>query len=328
VAFLPAASLWFSGAEKEALLESLVAGLVYGTVIGTAALAVNAVFYAIVVALRIRKKVLLRVPIPIRLLIVFAGLALGFMASTSLIARLLGGPRSGASIIPLAFFTLSVTAGFSLYILYRRAVEEALDMKRAVAEARCRALESGMQPHFLFNSLNCLAELIDEGEMRQASEMTMRLSELYRALLSASQDRTVPLSNETALTRAYLDVEKIRLGPRLSYKIVSTVKGDPRVPSLALQTLTENAVKHGVRPSVTGGEITLKFETAPDGSLTISVTNTGEPWPASATEGFGLSNTRERLSLLYGTRHCFSAGKREPDGATVVSFRIPPELPG
>lgn len=325
-AFLPTLFHWFSGSRGEALLQSLVSALVYGTVVGLFVVSINAAFYAVVVTIRVKSGMVLRVPPHVQVLVVLTGIFLGVAASMSLSAKLLGMPAVGPAVLPVVAFTIALTAAFSMYVLYRRAVEETLEMKRALAQARCRALEAGMQPHFLFNALNSLAELIDGGDSRQASEMTMKLSELYRSILLISERRTVPLSVELKLAGTFLEIEQIRLGPRLSFRILNRVAGDPLVPGLVLQTLVENAVKHGIRPCLPGGEVTVTVENEAHGWLRATVTNTGEPWPGVVREGFGLSNTRERLSLLYGSRHQFSAGRRESDGATVVSFLAPVEV--
>ena len=187
-----------------------------------------------------------------------------------------------------------------------------------------------MQPHFLFNSLNSLSELID-ADMPEAASMTARLADLYRHILENSKEKTTTLASELAIIRDYLELERLRFGKRLQFVIKSEV--DERsvfVPSLILQTLVENAVKHGISPSIGGGEIEIKATLSSNKWMTIEVLNSGSPpkpskdgasQGANKSTGTGLANAKERLTLMYGENHGFYFGL-DANGRTIARFSV------
>src|SRR5690606_5494444 len=141
------------------------------------------------------------------------------------------------------------------YYAYREAQAENLTLQAANAEARYHALKHQLQPHFLFNSLNSLSELIDS-DREAANRMTQRLADLYRGILSSAKRTTAPLSSELALVRDYLELEQVRFGERLQFRLSAPESAQRiHVPTLVLQTLVENGVKHGVAPAGRGGGI-------------------------------------------------------------------------
>lgn len=211
---------------------------------------------------------------------------------------------------------------FFFHLAYRFAREDALKLEARIAETRYQALEHQMQPHFLFNALNSLAELI-ESKQDSAAEMVYKLSDLYRAILTNSQTKTASLCSELFIVRSYLELEQLRLGRRLSFEIKSEVDDQSVfVPGLVLQMLVENAIKHGVSPSVDGGKIMIRVTEQADGWYGAEVVNTGSSAgqiePGTQT---GLTNIRERLDLLYGPNHNFQLGNT-PRGDTIASFRF------
>ncbi len=229
--------------------------------------------------------------------------------------------RTLAILAPVVF--LASMTGASLW--YRA---DAYRLESAASAARYAVLEAQMQPHFLFNALASLKELIADDPVR-ASEATQRLAELYRAILRATAEPTAPLGDELAIVESYLEVERVRYGDRLRYRI--DVADDLRaahVPSLMLQTLAENAVKHGVCKARDGGEIAVRA-TRDGARVVLEVRNTGAPYVAGADGGTatGLSNTRARLSLLYGAGSRLDIGS-EPSGATLVRFEVSGERVG
>jgi two-component system, LytTR family, sensor histidine kinase AlgZ len=168
----------------------------------------------------------------------------------------------------------------------------------AVVEARLLALNARIRPHFLFNSLNAVLSLI-RAEPRRAEEALETLSDLFRAALRDPRE-WMPLSEELALCRQYLDMEKLRLGERLRVDwVVDDVPMDMSIPPLMLQPLVENAVYHGVEPSPEGGDVRISFARRGE-ELQIAVEN---PCHANAGESRGnhmaLANIRERLALYY-----------------------------
>jgi len=168
----------------------------------------------------------------------------------------------------------------------------------AVAEARLQALTARIRPHFLFNSLNAVLSLI-RSEPKRAETALEELAELFRALMRDRRD-LLPLADEIALCRQYLNLEKLRLGERLNVEWeISDVPTDLKIPPLMLQPLLENAVYHGIEPSSEPGTLRIRFARAGD-ELHIELFN---PCPRGATTQAGnhmaLANIRERLALYY-----------------------------
>ena len=219
----------------------------------------------------------------------------------------------------LVFCGLIATA-FSLFFSYQRAKEDSLASRAEAAEARYHVLENQMRPHFLFNALNSLAELIESGR-EDAAETTYKLSNLYRRILNNSGLKTATLASELDIVRDYLELEQLRFGARLSFEIRAPENCEEIfLPSLMLQTLVENAVKHGIAPAVEGGEVLV--EIFPEGGgYAVKVENSGSPLKRELNAGTGLANTRARLDLLYGNRHGFEL-RSENAGRTVASFHF------
>ena len=167
------------------------------------------------------------------------------------------------------------------------------------SEAELKTLRSQLNPHFLFNALNSVRALIGRHDER-ARTMITSLSKLLRDLLSTRDDRVQSVSKEIEIVNAYLEIESIRFGERLKYSI----ECDPevysrRLPGMILLTLVENAVKHGISQIEAGGSIEVRVGLDPkDGSLNASVLNDGALGGPSG--GFGLANTRRRISLVAG----------------------------
>lgn len=194
----------------------------------------------------------------------------------------------------------------------------------AWAESRLMALQARIQPHFLFNSLNSVLSLVRD-EPRRAEEMLHDLSDLLRALLADSRS-LVPLQHELAVAQAYVAVEGVRFGPRLRVRwLCDAAPGDALVPPLLLQPLVENAVRHGVEPSVEGAEITV--EAYEDGGyLTLFVRNPMPPadqrGPSSNGNHMAVDNIRERLDLHFDAEAHFKT-YTSSEGEYVVQIRLP-----
>ena len=199
----------------------------------------------------------------------------------------------------------------------RRAVES-----RALArEAELQALRMQINPHFLFNSLHSIAALTTVDGTR-AREMCVRLSDFLRAGLALGARESIPLREELALARRYLEVEKVRFGERLRVeeKVAATCE-ECNVPALLLQPLVENAVKHGIAGLVEGGAIRLTAERTGAG-VEILLENAFDPeMPSPRKGGVGLAHVRRRLQLRYGDAASFDAAAA--DGRYRVLLRLP-----
>ena len=173
------------------------------------------------------------------------------------------------------------------------------EMKRLVGQAELRALQSQINPHFLFNALNTLYGSIPR-EAAGARRMVLNLAEIFRYFLHS--DRTfVPFSQEMQIVRAYLEVEQLRLSDRRRVELaVDEAAMDVPVPVLSVQPLVENAIKHGIAPSAESGYVRLEVRLA-GGVLRVLVENSSS---AAAGErpgtGVGLQNVRRRLEICYG----------------------------
>ena len=168
----------------------------------------------------------------------------------------------------------------------------------ALAEARLAALTARIRPHFLFNSLNAVLGIIRD-DPRRAEATLEELAELFRALMRDSRE-LVPISDELALARKYIEIETLRLGERLQVSwTIEACPPDLLAPPLLLQPLLENAVHHGIEPAATPGEIRVRIAPTRDG-LRIEIDN---PWLGEHSQRPGnrmaLDNVRERLMLFY-----------------------------
>ncbi len=185
-----------------------------------------------------------------------------------------------------------------------RAERRAADFARAAQVAELRALRYQVNPHFLFNTLNSLSALVMRGRRDEAEAMIMNLSTFYRTSLSDDPGEDVPLRDEISLQRLYLDIEMIRFPERLLVEIdlPDALAGAP-VPSLILQPLVENAIKHGV--SQTTKPVTITISARRDGNnLILTVQDNGRAKTKSPSEnghGIGLTNVRDRLAARFGS---------------------------
>ncbi|WP_300652379.1 histidine kinase [Hydrogenophaga sp.] len=208
----------------------------------------------------------------------------------------------------LGFVLMSLSAGgFGAYYftsreLLARARLAGEEAQRQATEARLKLLESQLEPHMLFNTLANLRALIGTDPER-AVAMLDRLNDFLRATLKASRaDATAgqhTLADEFARLRDYLELMAVRMGPRLRYTLeLPEALSRQRVPPLLLQPLVENCIRHGLEPSVDGGEIRVSARQGA-GGLELEVSDTGVGCEAEPAAGFGLSQVRERLATAY-----------------------------
>jgi len=202
-----------------------------------------------------------------------------------------------------------------------------VQLQNLVSQAELRALQAQINPHFLFNSLNTLYGTIDRGNA-EARQLVLSLSEVFRYLLRT--DRTfIEIEEELKIVRAYLEIEKLRLGPKLRTEIqIDDAALHATIPMLSIQPLVENAVKHGVAARMGTGFVRLSV-TAEADVISVTVSNSGEFDTRALTytrgnEGIGLANVRRRLELCYGEESRFKA--QAENGITNVGFFLPLKL--
>ncbi len=224
-----------------------------------------------------------------------------------------------------SFFVLFMWC--SLYFSIKQWLESAEEKERLVRaeaevrEARLLALRYQLNPHFLFNSLNAVSTLVLDGNGPAATRMLAQIGDLLRTSLDSEVTAEVSLAQELVFTEGYLAIEQTRLGERLEVELVVPVETrDALVPSMLLQPLVENAVRHGVAPMVEGGRIAIKIGLHAD-RLRILIANSGRRVQDQRQKnggGVGLGNTAERLKTLYGTDFEFSLGWPEAGGCEVL----------
>lgn len=217
-------------------------------------------------------------------------------------------------VIGTLFYTVIAGLAYSSHGAQRAAQAEA-----AAAQTQLANLRSQLQPHFLFNSLHTIVQLINI-EPRRASDAAEIVAELLRRSLEEQRDE-VPLRDEWRFVSRYLAIEQMRFGERLviNANLPQELENE-RVPSFALQTLVENAVQHGAAPRVAPTEIVISA-TRTDGTLTVRVRNTGDaaaPQAAAAGTGTGLARLRERLSVMYNNAATLTAAPIASGGYEAV----------
>jgi signal transduction histidine kinase len=235
--------------------------------------------------------------------------------------------------VPIVPVVLLAVVGFNqswwqIFLLEKRESQA----RELASLAQLEALRARINPHFLFNSLNSIAQLISTDPER-AEACVERLAEIFRYLLQTDNRSFVTLQDELEIADAYLDIERARFGDLLSVDFVVDDGALHRtVPTLILQPLIENAVRHGVSQKVGGG--TVSIEAALDGTdLRVVVRDTGVGMPAGVeaalSAGVGLRNVYDRLVHLYGAQYA-PLIQTHPGQGTSIVVRVPqaPEAPG
>jgi signal transduction histidine kinase len=197
------------------------------------------------------------------------------------------------------------------------------EMQKLAAEAELKALRAQVNPHFLFNALTTIGYLIETSPPRALSTL-MRLTALLRGLLRRDGEFTT-LGREIDIVEHYLDIERERFEERLRVRLaVPPELRAAQIPSLVVQPLVENAIKHGVAPSIHGGEVEIVARREPGARLRITVRNTGAPLtlPDRAGEHLGLDNVERRLSGHYGTSAVLTLSA-DPRRGTVAEIELP-----
>jgi len=195
---------------------------------------------------------------------------------------------------------------FHFFENYKKAEIESLIWENAVKEFELRTLRSQLNPHFMFNALNSIRALIKEDPQKAQTAVT-KLSNILRYALKIERAETVPLEEEMQAIEDYLALEKIRFEERLKYEVkVDPKSGRIEIPPMMIQTLVENGIKHGITKRTEGGKISIETIMA-NSKLFIKIKNTGQidSEALKLSSGFGINNTKHRLSLIYGEKAQF-----------------------
>jgi two-component system sensor histidine kinase LytS len=197
------------------------------------------------------------------------------------------------------------------------------EMQRLVSEAELRALQSQINPHFLFNALNTLYGVIPR-TAHAARSTVLNLAEIFRYFLQ-SERTFIPLAEEMEIVKSYLEIERLRLGPRLETLIdVDPSALSVQIPVLSIQPLVENAIKHGLAPKEGSGLLRVAAKIT-QGRVRVTVEDNGRGMvagdPDLGRSGVGLANVRRRLELCFGAKAELTIDSNP--GGTRVEFEIP-----
>jgi signal transduction histidine kinase len=210
---------------------------------------------------------------------------------------------------------------------YAEAADVGAELSARLARTELQALKLQLQPHFLFNTLNTITALVHQDPAR-AERMVSGLSDLLRASLNNAGEEEISLGRELAVLGNYVEIQQVRFGDRLRFVVDAPPETQlAMVPNLMLQPLVENAIRHGIAPRASGGQVVVSA--AREGEwlrLRVMDDGVGEAEADGRREGVGLANTRARLSQLYGPRHRFEA-QGDAQGFRVlieVPFRLAP----
>ncbi|TGO02530.1 hypothetical protein PN36_23555 [Candidatus Thiomargarita nelsonii] len=220
------------------------------------------------------------------------------------------------------YFYARITIAEKNIALQEANLQRLADEKK-LTETRLKLLQAQIEPHFLFNTLSNILSLIDE-EPPRAKIMLERFTHYLRASLTRTRQEQSTFGDELALLRAYLDIHSIRMGERLHYQIkVPKPLQAIKLPPLLLQPLVENAIKHGLAPSIAGGTIHIAAKSK-EKKLEISIKDTGIGLEGELGSGMGLNNIRARLGALYGNRAKMTIQQNTPCGVQ-ITLSIPIE---
>ena len=244
--------------------------------------------------------------------------------------------RIGDSFTDIAF--LFIVASAILKFTYKGTIQaevkaavatetaESEQLKRQVVEARMAAMQAQVEPHFLFNTLASIDHLIETDPPR-ASTMQKNLIALLRASMPSMREQNPnaqTLGREMAVIRPYLEILKVRMEDRLQASVrVPEGLASAEFPPMMIQSLVENAIKHGLEPKAEGGALDVSAEIV-HGRLAVTVADTGLGFGKADTAGtgIGLANIRERLKLLYGDKASMVVADNQPTG-TIVTLTVP-----
>jgi signal transduction histidine kinase len=254
-----------------------------------------------------------------------------------LLQRWLGGPglEGGlAAFLSITFFEMSmnflayslivgVTHALTLYRTLREREVMAADLAERLTRARLDVLRMQLNPHFLFNAMNAVSSLVRQEHNQQAIRVIAGLSDLLRYVLEESREQEVPLRDELSFVERYLKIEQVRFGKRLTVHIHRPDDLlDSFVPSLVLQPLVENAIRHGVSKHAGAGTITIAAR-SDDGILELSVRDDGPGYDTDdPPDGVGIGNTKARLERLYASDQSFRLANCV-EGGVEATIRLP-----
>lgn len=237
--------------------------------------------------------------------------------------------------LSLLIFNLSMITVISvscvLYFLYLKLadnlatkIRENEKLQRLQVESKLAVLQSKVNPHFLFNTLNTMMDMVHD-HPEKVEKMIFNLSDIYRKVLTLPDSALVLLKEELQLVREYLEIEKTRMGERLNFDFsIDESLLSFKIPPIILQILVENAIQHGISPKKEGGKINIKIQKKSE-NVSIEVADNGVGINRNyVNTGFGIYSVKQRLQLLYAGSATFAI-TLIPEGGTKVLMELPYE---
>jgi len=223
--------------------------------------------------------------------------------------------------VPIYWMLLCIAYAVQYQERYREGQLRAAHLETQLVQAQLQALKMQLQPHFLFNSMNAISALMTE-DVKVARRMLAKLSQFLRLVLEGTEEQEVTLEKEMQLTRLYLEIEQIRFPDRLAvhYDLAPDTLG-ALLPTLLLQPVVENAVRHGIAPRAGAGQLALSARRQAD-RLVLEVKDDGRGAAGSLAWGIGLRNLQNRLAALYGSQYTFEV-ETAPDEGFCLQISLP-----
>ncbi len=224
--------------------------------------------------------------------------------------------------VPIYGAVVGSASAYSYFVEAREREADAAQLSEQLANARLSALRMQLNPHFLFNSLNAVLVLVRDKDTEAAERMLELQSEVLRQVLQTDRPQEVPLADELRFIERYLAIEQIRFSDRLHVEwLVDERARSALVPDFIMQPIVENAIRHGIAQQPAEGVVTISARVDED-SLELAVQDNGPGIPPVRQNGVGLSNTTERLGVLFGDVGSITV-RSVPDVGTRVVLRFP-----
>jgi len=246
----------------------------------------------------------------ISLIIIFSVMAGGVNAPFEYFCQLRSNSYKALFYLDFGYYISIITIWTFIYFMYhfmaktRKQEMDTIKLEALVKSLELKTIKANINPHFIFNALNGIRALIDENPARARRAVT-ELSNILRSSLNAEKGETVSLEDELKIVKDYLALENMRFEDRLKIEFeIDDNTLSQQVPPMMLQTLVENAIKHGISKNVRGGTVRIISDFTGD-FHELAVQNTGYLNGGLSHKGFGLSSTQDRLSLLYGEKAKF-----------------------
>jgi signal transduction histidine kinase len=233
--------------------------------------------------------------------------------------------RFGVELVIYGFIS-GVCAVLNFRMQAQLALVQKLEVERQLTQAQLQALQTQIEPHFLFNTMNAIISLVAQKRNDQAMKVLDHLNTILRTTLQRKAPEKVPFAEELKIVESYLAIQQVRFAHRLEIKIEASPEAlESLVPSFLLQPIVENAIQHGIEPMEAGGSVETCVKRVGD-RLWLQVRDNGSGASDSSTKGhgIGMQNIKERLAYFYPESYAFDAGSRETGGYQ-VTIQIPYE---